>query len=129
MSDATVIIAVKRVPLREAAEINPKLDRTLLSDDTLVSFVPMASVGAANGQIDVSTTRPYAEVKKGYTAFRNGDVLFAKVTPCMENGKMAVARNLINGQGFGSTEFHVLRPREGMDSSYLYHFVSSAIFP
>jgi type I restriction enzyme S subunit len=88
----------------------------------------MASVGAADGQIGISTTRPYAEVKKGYTAFRNGDVLFAKVTPCMENGKMAVARNLSNGQGFGSTEFHVLRPREGVDSSYLYHFVSSASF-
>jgi type I restriction enzyme S subunit len=121
-------IAVKHVPLREAAEINPKVDRALLSEDTLVSFVPMAAVGAADGQIDVSTTRPYAEVNKGYTAFRNGDVLFAKVTPCMENGKMAVARNLSNGQGFGSTEFHVLRPREGVDSSYLYHFVSSATF-
>ena len=121
-------IEVQRVPLSEAAEINPKVDRSLLSDDTLVSFVPMAAVGAANGQIDVSTTRPYAEVKKGYTAFRNGDVLFAKVTPCMENGKMAVARNLSNGQGFGSTEFHVLRPREGVDSGYLYHFVSSASF-
>ncbi len=128
MSDVVDAIQVKQVPLREAAEINPKVDRSLLLDDTLVSFVPMASVGAADGQIDVSTTRPYAEVKKGYTAFRNGDVLFAKVTPCMENGKMAVARNLSNGQGFGSTEFHVLRPREGVDSSYLYHFVSSASF-
>ncbi|MCB4365997.1 restriction endonuclease subunit S [Hydrogenophaga taeniospiralis] len=128
MSEVAEAVAVKRVPLSEAAEINPKVDRFLLSDDTLVSFVPMASVGAANGRIDVSTTRPYAEVKKGYTAFRSGDVLFAKVTPCMENGKMAVARNLSNGQGFGSTEFHVLRPREGVDSSYLYHFVSSSSF-
>jgi type I restriction enzyme S subunit len=128
VSEVEEAVAVKHVPLSEAAEINPKVDRSLLSDDTLVSFVPMASVGAANGQIDVSTTRPYAEVKKGYTAFRNGDVLFAKVTPCMENGKMAVARNLSNGQGFGSTEFHVLRPRGGVDSSYLYHFVSSASF-
>jgi type I restriction enzyme S subunit len=128
MSEVAEAVAVKHVPLSEAAEINPKVDRTLLEDHTLVSFVPMAAVGAADGQIDVSTTRPYAEVKKGYTAFRNGDVLFAKVTPCMENGKMAVARNLSNGQGFGSTEFHVLRPREGVDSSYLYHFVSSASF-
>ncbi|MDP2419219.1 MAG: restriction endonuclease subunit S [Hydrogenophaga sp.] len=128
MSEVAEAVAVKHVPLSEAAEINPKVDRTLLEDDTLVSFVPMAAVGAADGRIDVSTTRPYAEVKKGYTAFRNGDVLFAKVTPCMENGKMAVARNLSNGQGFGSTEFHVLRPREGVDSSYLYHFVSSASF-
>ncbi len=77
---------------------------------------------------DVSTVRNYAEVKKGYTHFRNGDVLFAKVTPCMENGKMAVARNLKNGIGFGSTEFHVLRPREGVDPHYVYHFVSSQTF-
>lgn len=116
------------VPLSEAVAVNPKIDRTLLADDTPVSFVPMAAVGAADGSIDASTVRPYAEVKKGYTHFRESDVLFAKVTPCMENGKMAVARNLKNGMGFGSTEFHVLRPREGVDPHYVYHFVSSQTF-
>ena len=116
------------VPLRDAVQVNPKIDRTALTDETEVSFVPMAAVGAASGHIDVSTVRPYAEVKKGYTNFRNGDVLFAKVTPCMENGKMAVARQLKNGVGFGSTEFHVLRPREGVDSQYIYYFVSSQTF-
>ncbi len=79
------------VPLSEAVVVNPKVDRTLLADDTLVSFVPMAAVGAADGSIDASTVRPYAEVKKGYTHFRDNDVLFAKVTPCMENGKMGVS--------------------------------------
>lgn len=121
-------LAVRRVLLPEAVEINPKTDRLKLTDDTLVSFVPMAAVGAANGSIDVSTVRPYQEVKKGYTHFRDGDVLFAKVTPCMENGKMAVARHLEGGLGFGSTEFHVLRPRDGVDSHYVYHFVSSQTF-
>lgn len=116
------------VPLSEAVVVNPKVDRTLLADDTLVSFVPMAAVGAADGSIDASTVRPYAEVKKGYTHFRDNDVLFAKVTPCMENGKMAVARQLHNGMGFGSTEFHVLRPRDGVDPHYVYHFVSSQTF-
>ncbi|MDZ4162752.1 MAG: restriction endonuclease subunit S, partial [Burkholderiales bacterium] len=116
------------VPLREAAAVNPKLDRSGLTDDMQVSFVPMAAVGAADGSIDISTLRTYAEVKKGYTHFRNGDVLFAKVTPCMENGKMAVARNLQNGVGFGSTEFHVLRPGGSVDAQYLYHFVSSQTF-
>lgn len=116
------------VPLSEAVVVNPKVDRTLLADDTLVSFVPMAAVGAADGSIDASTLRPYAEVKKGYTHFRDNDVLFAKVTPCMENGKMAVARKLHNGKGFGSTEFHVLRPRDGVDPHYVYHFVSSQTF-
>ena len=119
---------MKLVPLSEAVAVNPKIDRTLLADDTGVSFVPMAAVGAADGSIDASTVRPYVEVKKGYTHFRENDVLFAKVTPCMENGKMAVARNLKNGIGFGSTEFHVLRPREGVDPHYVYHFVSSQTF-
>jgi type I restriction enzyme S subunit len=119
---------VRVVPLSEAVAVNPKIDRTQLADVTEVSFVPMAAVGAADGSIDASTVRPYAEVKKGYTHFRENDVLFAKVTPCMENGKMAVARHLKNGMGFGSTEFHVLRPREGVDPHYVYHFVSSQTF-
>jgi type I restriction enzyme, S subunit len=119
---------VRLVPLSEAVAVNPKIDRTQLADGTQVSFVPMAAVGAADGSIDTSTVRPYVEVKKGYTHFRENDVLFAKVTPCMENGKMAVARKLKNGMGFGSTEFHVLRPREGVDPQYVYHFVSSQTF-
>ncbi len=111
--------------LSEAVELNPKPDRRALTDDTEVSFVPMAAVEAASGRMDASTVRRYAEVKKGYTHFRDGDVLFAKITPCMENGKMAVAHNLRNGIGLGSTEFHVLRPRDGVDPHYVYHFVSS----
>lgn len=122
------IVGTKMVPLLEAVEINPKLDRSLLADDLDVSFVPMASVEALTGAIDVSTIRNYAEVKKGYTHFRDGDILFAKVTPCMENGKMAIARKLVNGVGFGSTEFHVLRPRAGVDARYIYYFVSSQTF-
>jgi len=112
--------------LGDVVTINPKFDRASFSDETLVSFVPMAAVGAGNGKIDISRLRPYSEVKKGYTNFRDGDVLFAKVTPCMENGKMAVARGLENGVGFGSTEFHVLRPSEVVDTCYVFYFVSGA---
>ncbi len=119
---------MRGVPLSEAVAVNPKLDRAHLVDEVQVSFVPMAAVGAADGSMDASTVRPYAQVKKGYTHFRENDVLFAKVTPCMENGKMAVARKLMNGMGFGSTEFHVLRPRDGVDPHYVYHFVSSQTF-
>ena len=122
------IAETKMVPMSEAVEVNPKLDRSLLADDLDVSFVPMASVEALTGGIDVSTIRKYAEVKKGYTHFRDGDILFAKVTPCMENGKMAIGRKLANGVGFGSTEFHVLRPRAGVDARYIYYFVSSQTF-
>ncbi len=117
------------VRLGDVAQINPRFDKSSLADDMPVSFVPMAAVGAADGKIDTSTTRPFAEVKKGsYTPFKDGDVLFAKVTPCMENGKMAVARGLTNGVGFGSSEFHVLRPSDQLDAKYLYYFVSSQAF-
>ena len=119
----------KLVRLGDIAQINPRFNKSLLADETPVSFVPMAAVGAADGKIDASTIRPFNEVKKGsYTPFCDGDVLFAKVTPCMENGKMAVAHGLTNGVGFGSSEFHVLRPSNLVDARYLYYFVSSQSF-
>jgi type I restriction enzyme S subunit len=123
-----VVPATLVVPLTDAVELNPRPDRAALADDLEVSFVPMAAVEAGSGRMDATAIRRFGEVKKGYTIFREGDVLFAKITPCMENGKMAVARGLRNGTGCGSTEFHVLRPRPGVDAHYVYHFVSSARF-
>jgi len=120
--------ATRVVSLTDAVELNPRPDRAALSDDLEVSFVPMAAVEAGSGRMDATAVRRFGEVKKGYTVFREGDVLFAKITPCMENGKMAVARGLHNGVGCGSTEFHVLRARPGVDPHYVYHFVSSARF-
>ena len=116
------------VPISDIAEINPKLDKSGINDDLDVSFVPMPAVEAETGGIEVSATRRFEEVKKGYTPFREGDVLFAKITPCMENGKMAVVPALRNGLGFGSTEFHVLRAKDGIAPEYLYYFVSSKRF-
>lgn len=124
----SIAAATRVVPLTEAVELNPRPDRAALSDELEVSFVPMAAVEADSGRLDVTAIRRFGEVKKGYTIFREGDVLFAKITPCMENGKMAVARGLRNDIGCGSTEFHVLRPRPGVDAQYVYHFVSSARF-
>src|SRR5574340_573546 len=114
--------------IEEVAEVNPRIDKSAIPDDSPVSFVPMPAVGARNGSIYVEETRPAVEVKKGFTSFLEGDVLFAKITPCMENGKMAVVPKLVNGYGFGSTEFHVLRPKSGMDAKYLYYYVSSQSF-
>lgn len=121
-----IAVTTRVVPLTQAVELNPRPDRAALPDDLEVSFVPMAAVEAATGRMDATAVRRFGEVKKGYTIFREGDVLFAKITPCMENGKMAVARGLHNGIGCGSTEFHVLRPQPGVDAHYIYHFVSSA---
>ena len=115
-------------PLCEVAEINPRLDKSAFAEDVEVLFVPMPAVEAETGKIDVSQIRTFGEVKKGYTPFKRGDVLFAKITPCMENGKMAVVPDLHNNIGFGSTEFHVLRHNHGVEPSFLYYFVSSKGF-
>ena len=113
------------VQLHEICAINPRVDRTSIDSESVVSFVPMPAVEAETGRIDVSETRSFEAVRKGYTSFRKGDVLFAKITPCMENGKMAVVPDLVSEYGFGSTEFHVLRPDRGIDPHFLYHAVSN----
>lgn len=114
--------------IESIAELNPRLPKGALSGEMSVSFVPMAAVGAGNGSIDVSDTRPYTTVQKGYTSFKEGDVLFAKITPCMENGKMAIVPKVVNAYGFGSTEYHVLRPSQGIEARYLYYYVSGKQF-
>lgn len=94
----------------EVAEINPKKSEVRSHADSLaVTFVPMGAVSDDLGIIAKPGMRPLGEVRKGYTYFAENDVIFAKITPCMENGKCAIARSLTNGIGFGSTEFHVFR--------------------
>jgi type I restriction enzyme S subunit len=90
--------------LDEVCVLNPRLPVNERPDDmTQVSFVPMSAVDEASGTISKLELRTFGEVAKGYTSFREGDVLFAKVTPCMENGKAAITGPLMNGLGFGST--------------------------
>jgi type I restriction enzyme S subunit len=109
------------------APVNPRRVRDGLADETEVAFVPMASVQAGTGGIDVTTRRAVGSVRKGFTRFGPGDVLFAKITPCMENGKIAIVPDVPAGTGFGSTEFHVLSPRD-VTSKYLYYWVSQRGF-
>jgi type I restriction enzyme S subunit len=115
--------------LGQCTVINPKKSgEANLKDSTLISFIPMTSVSEA-GQINASESKTYSEVRTGFTYFRNNDVLFAKITPCMENGKGAVARGLKNEIGFGSTEFHVLRPLSGITDPYwIYTLLSMPEF-
>jgi type I restriction enzyme, S subunit len=108
--------------------VNPPGSAVVVDDDELVTFLPMAAVKELTGEIDTSIERPFADVKKGFTRFRDGDLLFAKITPCMENGKTAVVRGLAGGVGCGSTEFHVLRPADGMNADYLRYFVVRSAF-
>ncbi|MBX9642545.1 MAG: restriction endonuclease subunit S [Novosphingobium sp.] len=114
--------------LSDICDINPRVDKSAIDHTQLVSFVPMPAVEAENGRIDVSVTRPFGEVKQGYTPFQTGDVLFAKITPCMENGKMAIVPKMPSEYGFGSTEFHVLRALCGVEPRFIYHIVSNQGF-
>lgn len=107
----------------EVAEVNPSKARLNLEDDDIVSFIPMAAVEPLSNVIDLSATRAFKDVKKNFTRFVEDDVLFAKITPCMENGKVAVAKGLHQGRGCGTTEFHVLRPSHAISSKYLFYFV------
>ncbi len=120
-----VEIEWKEEKLGKICFINPKKSevKDLLEKNVKVSFVPMEFVDDEKGEIVDMRIRPIKEVYKGYTYFRDGDVLFAKITPCMENGKAAVARGLRNGIGFGSTEFHVLRPKENISSEYIFYYI------
>ena len=90
-----------------------------------VSFVPMESL--RNGTIDYKTI-PFLKAKGKYTYFGNQDLLIAKVTPCFENGNIAIARNLLNGIGFGSSEIFVLRPNKEVISQYLFYLSQSRDF-
>lgn len=115
--------------LGDVCIINPKKAEVVgLSDDTVISFVPMSSVDEFSQSITLQEERELSEVKKGYTYFKKGDVLFAKITPCMENGKVAHATNLRNDVGFGSTEFHVIRAGDDVLPEYIYSLVSSSAF-
>lgn len=116
-----------RASLNELVTFNPK-HAPGLADDLPVSFVPMAAVDEIEGRIATPQVRDYGEVKKGYTHFQSGDVIFAKITPCMENGKSAVARDLVNGIACGTTEFHVLRPSPCIEADFLWRFLRQSSF-
>lgn len=112
----------KQILLREAVDINPKTTVPALADTELVSFLPM-SVVSEESLSYTEQKAPFGKVKKGYTKFQNDDILFAKITPCMENGKGCIAQNLSYGIGFGSTEFHVLRCSKEVFPKFIYYFV------
>lgn len=96
--------------LEDYVDINPSIDRAQLSDSSIVSFVPMPSVTEKTNQV-VYEQRRYENVKTGFTPFQRGDLLWAKITPCMQNGKSFLSDAMPTEYGFGSTEFHVLRPK------------------
>ncbi len=119
----------KWVRLGEVVQVNPpKKKLNEVSEEQKCTFIPMPAVSDKTGKIEEPEEREYRKVKKGYTFFLENDVLFAKITPCMENGKSAIARQLKNGFGYGSTEFHVLRTSEYVNEQYIHYLVRSQRF-
>ena len=110
----------QRMRLRDVAVVNPKRPRLEIDADAPVTFVPMAALGEDFSGIKDVLSRPFSEVSKGYTYFEEHDLLFSKITPCLQNGKHATAINLINGFGFGSTEFHVVRAADPVNPRFLF---------
>jgi len=109
------------------AEINPSMPKNLPDPDSEVSFLAMADV-SETGRIINLQKRKLKDVRKGYTYFGEGDTLFAKITPCMENGKGALIADLVNNIGFGSTEFHIIRPFKESDKLYCYYLSKMKLF-
>jgi type I restriction enzyme M protein len=111
--------------LSEITFINPsKTEIRNVDENTIVSFVEMASV-SNNGFIAHKEDRPLKDLKKGsFTYFRENDIIIAKITPCMENGKCALATNLTNGLAMGSSEFHVFRSKAEISSNYVFYFLN-----
>jgi type I restriction enzyme S subunit len=108
-------------PLTALAELNPRVRSTRALDASeMVSFIAMNDV-SVSGQWVNRQVRRLGDVSLGFTSFEEGDVLVAKITPCLENGKGAHALGLEGGIGFGSTEFHVLRAKPGVNPRYLHH--------
>lgn len=112
----------KNMPLEFYCEINPK---TIYPDDIEdVSFIPMECVSDIYGEI-IEHKNGKSTNSKGYTSFQENDVIWAKITPCMQNGKCAVAINLKNGYAYGSTEFHVFRANKNALPEYIHCFMRS----
>ena len=109
--------AVER--LKPHIEFNPKTEIPEYEEDDSVSFIPMDCLRRG---IHTSKTVDYSKVKSGYVDFSEGDILMAKVTPCLENGNLAIAGNLIDGVGFGSTEINVIRCKS-IHKEYLFYIL------
>jgi type I restriction enzyme, S subunit len=113
--------------LSDFALVNPPTETNGSPVDALVEFLPMAAVAEGGGWA-ATESRPLSYGRKGYTLFQRGDVIVAKITPCFENGKVALLSDLKTKFGLGSTEFHVLRAKPGHDPRFVYHWTRHPAF-
>lgn len=112
------------VRLEDVTAVNPRRPKINIDLKDPVTFIPMVAVGENCSGIIARDVRQYEGVAKGYTYFQENDVLFAKITPCLQNGKHALATSLLMGFGFGTTEFHVLRARDLIEPSHLFRVIT-----
>ena len=114
-------------PLSNYVSVNPPVDVSTLDASDFIGFIPMQAVSDGATGDYTYVTRPLEEVRQSYTAFVDGDILWAKITPCMQNGKVCIVDGLPNAVGFGSTEFHVLRVHaDGVSTEFVKEFISQA---
>ena len=117
---------VKRI--KYLATVNPsKSEVRHLPPEQEVTFIPMEKI-VATGKVDYSITNTVENLIDGYTYFRDGDIIMAKVTPCFENGNIAIVNGLLNGIGFGTTELHVLRCNNKCYNKFLFYYLQSDVF-
>ena len=114
------------VRIRDVFQLNPKNEA---DDETLAAFIPMEKISAGYKSDFTFDLVKWGNIKKGFTHFANGDVAFAKITPCFQNRKSAIFHDLPNGIGAGTTELKVLRPYGNtIDRWYLLYFLESPYF-
>ena len=116
--------------LAEACIIKPPKSETKgrLKESDVVTFAPMEDMGIDQKYFAPTKTRPLSEVAGSYTYFADGDVLLAKITPCFENGKLGIAQDLVNGVGYGSSEYIVFRPAKTLSAEFLYYYLARQSF-
>ena len=118
--------------LGDICKVAPSKNRAKVKDiDPLleVSFMPMEDLTIGNKYAYPSKRLLYKDIASGYTYFEEGDILIAKVTPCFENGKLAIVKKLAHGIGFGSSEYIVIRNSvQEIISDYIYYYLRTDVF-
>lgn len=110
--------------LKRCAVFSPKCDTSQLTDETIVEYLPMEYVKKGTY---TPNTEKYSNISNSLTPFQNGDIIFAKVTPCFENGNIAILQNISSGIGFGSSELYVIRT-ESIDTAYMFYWLQNIGF-
>lgn len=124
MSETQSLKDWKEIPLQYVCELNPSVDFEESNDDDELTFLPMDHVKKG---FFIPNSVKFSNYAASYNNFEEGDILLAKVTPCFENGNIAIAKNLIGKKGFGSSELFVLRPKR-VNQKYLFYYFQSSLF-